>query len=380
MNTTLLCLVALLPADAPATGYPALISRKPVIRAQTDGYEEPVPFQDSPMYEEPGYGNPNSTFSQDPSAGSYLQPTPDVNAPLGQAPLQYDPFIAGSQPVGQPGPVGPFFNRSGPQPYKFGWSSRYDIGWLPSVSTKGPLNNGDFGVFEVDAAWQYTTPLSNNWIFSATPSFGYRAWDGPETGTRPGLPGSVYHFGADLVLATPMNGGWSVEAAFTPSINSSLESGLGRDAWHFDGRAIGYYQATPTLMLAMGAGYWDRVRDRVIPYAGVVWAPNPRWEFRLLFPESRISWYLGNDGMDKWLYARAEYHVEAYEVDLSPGGGESNVEVEDYRILLGLRADTMSYSFFVEAGWVFGRDVEFSASAPGFDPSTGFIARSGIRF
>ena len=332
------------------------------------------------MYEDPGFGSSTGTFSQDQPSGTFAQPSPNINAPLGPGPLNYDPFIAGAPHAAPARPAGPFFNRSGPQPYKFGWQSHYDMGWLPGIRTTGPLGLGHFAVFEVDTAWQYTTPLSNGWIFSATPNFGYRAWDGPDTGTLPGIPGSVYHFGADLVLATPLYGGWSFEAAFTPSINTSFEQSLGRDAWHFDGRAVGYYQVSPTLMLAMGAGYWDRVRDRVIPYAGVVWTPSPRWEFRLLYPESRISWYLGNDGMDKWLYVRAEHHIEAYEVKLTPSTRKTNVEIEDYRALLGLRADTFSYSFFVEAGWVFGRDVEFSASAPGFNPTTGFIARTGIRF
>ncbi len=79
------------------------------------------------------------------------------------------------------------------------------------------------------------------------------------------------------------------------------------------------------------------------------------------------------------MYARGEYHVEAYEVNTTTGTDE--VELEDYRIVLGVRTDNGVSSWFVEGGWVFDRQVEYSrAINTGYTPSTGFIARTGWRY
>ncbi|WP_348235656.1 hypothetical protein, partial [Salmonella enterica] len=70
------------------------------------------------------------------------------------------------------------------------------LGYLPNVSTSGGL--GDFGVFEVDADLQYTTPMSPSpKIFTYTQEFSYRGWDGPTSapGLTTALPGDVYRFG-----------------------------------------------------------------------------------------------------------------------------------------------------------------------------------------
>ena len=142
-----------------------------------------------------------------------------------------------------------------------------------------------------------------------------------------------------------------------------------------------FFRNSPHLMWVLGAGYWDRVDDMVIPYAGLVFTPNDLWEWRLLFPEARISYFLGNiHGYNKWIYANFEYHVESYEIDRQPGNLTEQIQLEDYRILLGLRMESGPVVTFIEGGWVFGREVSFGGSTPGFDIDTGFIGRVGVRF
>ena len=50
--------------------------------------------------------------------------------------------------------------------------------------------------------------------------------------------------------------------------------------------------------------------------------------------------------------------------------------MEDWRVMAGLRNSSPYVSGFIEAGWVFGRNIELR-SGPSFDPASGFI---GIRF
>ena len=143
----------------------------------------------------------------------------------------------------------------------------------------------------------------------------------------------------------------------------------------------GFFKTSPTLTVALGALYWDRVDDRLLPYAGVIWLPNDRWELRLVFPDPRISYFVGHIwNRPTWVYARAEYNVEAYEVEVPPGTG-NQLELEDWRILFGARKEQVWGETFLEAGWVVDRSVSYSNSAAsGFDVGDAFIFRGGLRY
>jgi hypothetical protein len=84
--------------------------------------------------------------------------------------------------------------------------------------------------------------------------------------------------------------------------------------------------------------------------------------------------------LSKWIYTRGEFHSEAYEVDIEPAGRRDQIEMTDWRVLLGLRMERNLLSAFLEAGWIFDRQVEFLRSTPSFDISSGFIARTGFRY
>ena len=389
MNTQLICLVALLSAppvfdDASPSydgTYPAFLSAshqsadidlirasneqttlqslrdpdsvfQPVVRAQNDnqGYERDVPYGGdiiAPLHQ--GIG---TTFQS-------RQPQP----------LLPDPFVNGTTTT-----------LNGPQPYRFGATSRADIGFLPKERTNGV---GQFGILELNAELEYKRPVPpcwlmgpQNWVFSVAPQFGYRSWDGPN---GIALSPDAYRFGMGFQLATPANGPFSIQLDFNPSINSDFEKSLRSNAYQFDGSGILYYRFSQQLMFAFGAGFLDRVDDQVIPYAGFVYTPNDFWEFRILYPESYISLFLGNMyGISQWAYLRGEYHIEAYEVAIQ--NTRDQIEIEDYRVLLGIRSEGYGVASFLEAGWVFGRNVNFRGPTRDFDPSSGFIARFGVRF
>jgi hypothetical protein len=127
---------------------------------------------------------------------------------------------------------------------------------------------------------------------------------------------------------------------------------------------------------------FGRVNDILIPYAGVVWTPNDYWEFRLLFPKSRISYFLGNVwGAAAWVYGSLEYNVEAYQIYVpTPVGLDEKVQISDYRALFGLRSEGGGVTGFVEVGWAFAREAKFEHGTPGFDINTGFVGRLGLRF
>ncbi len=318
------------------------------------------------------------------SAGVY-----GVPAPYGQpgavqsfqpvSPYGQDPFL-GQAPSPYGAPQG--FTRpgaNGPRPYRLGWQSRLDVHWMPSENVSRGGAVGEFGVLATDLELQWTQDMGG-WIFISSPQFGLRNWSGPGGVS---LPGEVYRLGWDLRMETPMSAqNWGFMAAFNPSINSDFSGSAGSEAWNLDARGAFLFQLDPYWQMIVGMQYWDRVNDQLLPYAGFVYTDD-FWEWRLTYPEARISLFLGNEYMwSKWLYVRAEYHVEAYEVDTTFGGVQNRqqVELEDWRALIGLRMDTGYYDWFLEGGWVFGRNVDFAGATPSFDIDTGFIGQVGIRF
>ena len=277
------------------------------------------------------------------------------------------------------------------------WVSRHAIGYLPDETVSDGL--GEMEIFEYDGEMRYIRPTSSGMVFTAAPQLGIRGWEGPDSrvGRSIDLPGNVYRLGVDLTASTRASDSLSLQFGFTPSINSDFGQNLSRDAYNWDGRGIALYRASPDLMLALGLLYWDRVHDQILPYAGFIYTPDPMWEFNIVFPNPRVSVLLSDSGIMKvWFYTRAEYRVEAYEIErdrlelvptlapiVEPASPpmKDKIELEDWRILMGVRTrNHRGVSTFVEAGWVFGRNVEFLHGTPGFDIASGFITRAGWQF
>lgn len=383
--------VAAITSEAPSRSVyqPADSIEEVTIRAQS---------LDSPYYDElppagggvlpqypyspgsPTYSPPGTSFPGNPpviEGSPYAPPGGFGGAPYTPiAPT--DPFTG--QPPAVPGVVQQF-GVNGPQPYRFGAAPRIDAGYIAPASTGGGY--GEMEVFEFDAEMPYVSPTGNGDVFTFTPQFNMRLFDGPSSpGALPGFPNDLYRFGWDFAYAwKDQHSPWSAELGFNPSINTDFEKSLTIDSVNWDGRGIAFYQASPTLTVALGALYWDRVRDRLLPYGGLIWLPNDRLEVRLIFPEPRISYFIGHMwGRPTWVYARAEYNVEAYEVEV-PEGQQNQLQMDDWRFLIGARKDQGWGQTFLEGGWVFDRNVRYAnAAAPGFDIGTSFIFRGGMRF
>lgn len=329
------------------------------------------------LYDQPGtvVTPPGQPLMPPPAGGSWnpFQPYPSSQDPFLQSPNGY---------YGAP-PQGGFLpGVNGPQPYRFGWQTRFDVTWRPSESAVSDVMGsvGDFQQTDVDLEFRYTSPSwFDNWIWGFTQEVWYRSWQGPAGPI--GVPGSAWHVGWDLELSTPGNAPWSYQLAFTPSLNADFDGSPTSEAWNFDARGIVFFQHSPQWMLALGLGYWDRVGDYLIPYAGVVWTPSDRWEFRILFPESRISYFLGNmHGHAKWLYVKYAYDIESYQITHSPAGIRDQMELRNQEVVGGVRMDNGWITTFIEAGFVFQRKLRFKQNYSGIDVSEGFIGRVGVRF
>jgi hypothetical protein len=305
---------------------------------------------------------------------------------MAPAPIGGDPWLGGTPGMPYAAPMQPSPNYTygvhGAQPYRFGWTARYDFGFMPSVGTSSP-NVDDLSLFTFDLEKEYVKPLPSSWIFSIAPQFNWRSVDGPlGTATQSNLPPNLYRIGLGLKLASPEYNGSTFEVGFDPAYASDFELGSSSESWQFDAHAVWFWRWNPNFMVALGAAYWDRLDDLIIPYAGVVYTPNDYLEFRLLFPEPRISLFLGTpNGVATWAYVYGEYHVESYAIDQNPPGARDQVQFSDWRVLGGMRFETGWLTSFVEAGIVFDREVQFDrAASTNFDVDSGFIGRAGFRY
>lgn len=335
-------------------------------------------------------GGPQTVSGQyyNPAAGQPAQNPSSWNA--FSPPILPDPFATGGSPQPYGGSFGPgpnpyeipaggfsTYGANGPAPYRQGWQNSYEIEWLWGSGTTG-AGRGNSSQFGVNYDLAYTAPFIPGWLMTWTNEFRLRNWSGPQGG--PGLPGKAFRFGWDFELATPKSGPISMKLGVTPSINTDFDGSLGAAAFQLDGRALFIFQMNQNWNLVLGAGYWDRVDDRIIPYAGLVYRDD-YWEWRIMYPESTISLFLGNEALgSKWAYMRAEYHVEAYDVRTA-GGGSDQVELEDYRLMFGFRMDGGLYSWFTEAGWVFDRNINYGLAANGsYTQNTTAMIRMGWAF
>lgn len=409
MNTPLLVLLTAAAATATDGTSPSLYRPTPVLAAALEGSATPAvirgqsPYGSEPLYTPGVQGNTTTLYpptyapdgtqypAYDPAittdpygnATPYYPGTSDPWAqPQPGTPMPYAPApYYGQQPAPMNVPQGFYtYGMNGPQPYRYGLQERVNIGWLPDSGTSP--NRGDFSIFEFDFEKSWVTPVWNNWVFTASPQFNARLWDGPSGTIGPAnLPADVYRFGMAFQLATPQVNGWSAEFGFNPSFAHDFEADVDSDAFFFDGHAVAFWQWNPQWTWALGFLYWDRVDDIFLPYAGLVYTPNDYWEFRLVFPNPRISYFLGTPyGVATWVYVGAEYHVEAYYIDLHFAGVDTRVQYEDWRVYGGMRFEAGQYVTFFELGAAVAREVDFDRVGADFDVDSGFFGRVGLRW
>jgi hypothetical protein len=262
------------------------------------------------------------------------------------------------------------------QPYKLGWYFYNDFTFMPQAKVSpvaGSLQIAEWNAFVRWSGW-----MSPNWLFSWTGNWNGHWYQGP-SGVQ--IPYGFTQLMSDFELAYQDESPWSFQFGFTPQISSDFERSLDSNAYMFDGRAVGFYRWSPELTFAFGAAYWNRVHNLVVPYAGVIWTPAPKWEFRLLAPKSRISYYAGRMmNADVWYYTSLEYAVDAYQVDIQDTRAKDRLQMSEYRLMAGVNVQWRLWNPFLEGGWVFDRHAIFSGDTPNFNVQNGGIVRLGLRY
>ena len=211
--------------------------------------------------------------------------------------------------------------------------------------------------------------------FFVTPQFGWHVLAGPRATD---LPSQLYDFSVDLSMYRPVGDAWLFNVALTPSVFTDGDNVSG-DALRIMGRAMAYYTASPTVQWAGGIVYLDREDLPVLPALGVVYTPREDVRFELMFPKPRLAWrQWTSPAEEQWVYVTGELGGQSWGIVRASGADDIGT-YRDLRFILGLeRKQTSGTSWFVEAGYVFGREVEYQSNIGGASlTDTGFVRVGG---
>jgi hypothetical protein len=338
----------------------------------------------TPVYPQgttPGYVSPNTTYPP----GTFQQ-QPSVLFPNGLNLPNWN------LPDAQPGPYLRLFQ-----------DIRMTYTWLHGNDSTREMTTHDTQVA--------TTVNFPNFFFSGqplhvSPNFIVHFWDGPDTDPVPPapLPGAFPTELPSRVYSTFLTFRW--QPLITPSFGADVEFNAGvysdfdtvrKDSVRLSGTGLLVLALTPAVSLKGGVTYLDRVDVKLLPAGGILWRPNPQTRFDIYFPKPKLAQYLYTIGnTDVWWYINGEYGGGSWTIDraevipgiipgtsvLVPIGGDRRVDINDFRVGGGLEWTHQNGLFgFVEAAYVFERELVFASGAPGrHNLKDTFMLRGGLAY
>mgnify|MGYP007073191389 CR=1 FL=1 len=194
------------------------------------------------------------------------------------------------------------------------------------------------------------------------------------------LPDTLYDVYVQFRWLGKINDCWGYDLVFTPGVYTDFETDSS-DEWRYTGRAVASYQWSPATQLLFGVGYFDREDITALPIAGLIYTPcdDVRWE--LLFPRPRYARRIHQCcDREDWLYVAAEFGGGSWAIQRA-GGADDVVTLRDYRLLVGKEVKLCGGAGrAIEAGYVFGREIEYVSPTPTVEIDSSFIIRGRITF
>jgi hypothetical protein len=125
--------------------------------------------------------------------------------------------------------------------------------------------------------------------------------------------------------------------------------------------AISWIAVPERLSLLLGVVSLDRNDSPILPGVGLIWTPTPDWRLDLIFPRPKLArrlTFLPRQRED-CVYLGGALGGRTWSVERQPGVPDQ-LTLRDYRLYLGWeRIVDGGSGLFVEAGYVFGRELEY---------------------
>lgn len=283
-------------------------------------------------------------------------------------------------PAYGPAPAGPMFD--GQMPGFVGQAIRVLQRIEFNYTYLGGNSGQELGFSTAELYGTFAVPvLPDTDPLLVTPGFALHWLDGPETfnfPSLPDLPAQLYEGYLEF--------GWRPRVTPWLSGDLAVKPGVFTDFDHFTddsirilGRGLAIFSLNSQFQVVLGVLYLDRLRVKLLPAAGFIWSPNVDSRYEVVFPRPKLAHRVVTWGnFDIWWYVAGEYGGGSWTIERA-SGAKDQIDYNDIRLYLGLESvDLANHKLFVEAGWVFEREVIYRKSDADFDPDDTFMLRAGI--
>jgi hypothetical protein len=328
--------------------------------------------------------------------------TPAPGAASGgiQTPGTWDPYASPS-PSSTPTPLlqqDPYFQYGQPAVPAMAMTKalqeiHLDYHWFPAQGSQA------LGINDVELNATLAVPFYNiETPFMITPGFAVHYWQGPislppqpPTADLPARTYDVYLGAAWNPQILPWLGG---ELSFRIGLYDDFVRNITTKSLRYTGTGLGVVSISPSVKLKAGVMYLDRNYIKLLPAGGIVWTPNPDWNFEILFPNPKIAKRLTNTGgTEWWLYFSGDYGGGAWHITRatfdddpalqSPVAGQfDNFDYNDIRVALGLEFKTYrNLRGLFEVGGAFSRQIYYTSESPAnYYPTNTIFVRGGLSY
>jgi hypothetical protein len=369
-----------------------LLSHLLLCGAAARGQEPPqrLPSPDVPVYPlpppGPGVAQPGAPYLGPPAGidGPQILPPGGIEftpgyAPGGIAPDDYLP-LPGS-------PVGPLLSEDAfyefyeddyyaPQklsPYKSGFFQKLSL----SAAWFGNSRDArDLGGTEIETFLTVALPAPiREWPLLISPGYNVTFIDGP---TVTDVPPKLYFTYVDFTWLPTIVHRYTLLLSVAPSVFGDFQE----HEFRLTGKGLVIYDWVPDrLQFIAGVLYLNRENVRLLPAGGVIWTPADWARFEILFPKPKFGLrYNVGAGFEDWVFFTAEFGGNTWPIERESGAVDTFTYV-DYRLLVGVeRKINGGAGYRLEAGYVFGRDVDYGSGLGDFRPRDTFVLRGGLTF
>ncbi len=312
--------------------------------------------------EEPGiaYVDLGTHLEPEVAPEDLLNPLP----PLAETTDPIDPIIG--QPILLDGAAKEAESRSDKKSKKSA-DTRGSFAWIAGTGNQ-------LGILEwVDrdlAVYDYS--VSDRAQLHVAGAYAMRWLTGP---TTTDLPPYLFSIFIDVGLGFHLSDDWYVDVVISPSWNTDFANKdyqLFRLPW----QAFNTFKLNEEWKVVLGVTDLAREDIQYLPVAGILFKPSDgSAEYDLVFPRPKAAWCLRPGDKSGWLYVAGELGGGSFSIARS-NATHDIVTLRDYRLLIGWESrGEKQHASRIEAGWVFGRAVEYVSGVGNYDPAQTAIIR-----
>ncbi len=194
------------------------------------------------------------------------------------------------------------------------------------------------------------------------------------------VPGTLYDTGVTFFNRKQWSERFSTTIVLTPSVRSDFTTST--DAFRMFGLGLLNWQCRADWSVSLGAVFLGRADLPVLPAFGASWTPTPWWRLDATLPRPRLSRRLWKRGAEAegWTYLVGTLGGNTYAVTRA-NGNVDELSIRDWRVLWGyeeIRAGNRG--FVVEAGYAFGRNVEYEREELEIELDDAVFLQAGWQF